>query len=89
MQLSEESKERISRLIDVSRVVIHYGYIPFILYLEGSSDVGVRGVEEGEYRGWMEVEGSAELDSFWSGYGRFWIWQGLVEGLVTHSRYEG
>ncbi|KAK8247673.1 TOM7 family-domain-containing protein [Phyllosticta capitalensis] len=30
--LSEESKERISKLIDVSRVAIHYGYIPLILY---------------------------------------------------------
>ncbi|KAF2181891.1 Tom7-domain-containing protein [Zopfia rhizophila CBS 207.26] len=32
-QLSEESKERIARIIDVSRVAIHYGYIPLILYL--------------------------------------------------------
>ncbi|KAF2114865.1 TOM7 family-domain-containing protein [Lophiotrema nucula] len=31
--LSEESKERIARIIDVSRVAIHYGYIPLILYL--------------------------------------------------------
>ncbi|KAK3326563.1 TOM7 family-domain-containing protein [Apodospora peruviana] len=31
--LSEESKERIGRLIEVSRVAIHYGYIPLILYL--------------------------------------------------------
>ncbi|PSN71027.1 Tom7-domain-containing protein [Corynespora cassiicola Philippines] len=31
--LSEESKERISRIIDVSRVAIHYGYLPLILYL--------------------------------------------------------
>ncbi|KAK2732682.1 hypothetical protein FQN57_002578 [Myotisia sp. PD_48] len=31
-QLSEESKERISKVIDVSRVVLHYGYIPLILY---------------------------------------------------------
>ncbi|PHH53801.1 Mitochondrial import receptor subunit TOM7 [Ceratocystis fimbriata CBS 114723] len=31
--LSEETKERIGRLIDVSQVVVHYGYIPFILYL--------------------------------------------------------
>ncbi|KAK7520907.1 TOM7 family-domain-containing protein [Phyllosticta citriasiana] len=30
--LSEETKERISKLIDVSRVAIHYGYIPLILY---------------------------------------------------------
>ncbi|KAJ4991701.1 tom7 family protein [Stagonosporopsis vannaccii] len=31
--LSEESKERIARIIDVSRVAIHYGYLPLILYL--------------------------------------------------------
>ncbi|KAL8400491.1 hypothetical protein RB594_000761 [Gaeumannomyces avenae] len=33
LTLSEESKERIGKLIDVSRVVIHYGYLPLILYL--------------------------------------------------------
>ncbi|KAF2457181.1 TOM7 family-domain-containing protein [Lineolata rhizophorae] len=33
MQLSEESKERITRVIDVSRIAIHYGYLPLILYL--------------------------------------------------------
>jgi import receptor subunit TOM7 len=31
--LSEESKERVSKLIDISRVVIHYGYLPLIVYL--------------------------------------------------------
>ncbi|KAK0720852.1 TOM7 family-domain-containing protein [Lasiosphaeris hirsuta] len=31
--LSEESKERITRIIEVSRVAIHYGYLPLILYL--------------------------------------------------------
>ncbi|KAL6699942.1 TOM7 family domain-containing protein, partial [Trichoderma pleuroticola] len=31
--LSEESKERIAKLIDISRVAIHYGYLPLILYL--------------------------------------------------------
>ncbi|KAI5804060.1 mitochondrial outer membrane translocase complex, subunitt Tom7 [Peziza echinospora] len=31
--LSEESKERITRLIDVGRIAVHYGYIPLILYL--------------------------------------------------------
>ncbi|KAG5974764.1 hypothetical protein E4U55_008055 [Claviceps digitariae] len=31
--LSEETKERIAKLIDVSRVAIHYGYLPLILYL--------------------------------------------------------
>ncbi|KAI5854917.1 TOM complex component Tom7 [Tricharina praecox] len=33
MQLSEETKERISRIIDLSRVAIHYGYLPLIIYL--------------------------------------------------------
>ncbi|PQE13902.1 Mitochondrial folate carrier protein [Rutstroemia sp. NJR-2017a BBW] len=33
MQLSEESKERIGKIIDYSRVAIHYGYLPLILYL--------------------------------------------------------
>ncbi|KAF3771256.1 mitochondrial carrier [Cryphonectria parasitica EP155] len=31
--LSEESKERIGKLIEVARVAIHYGYLPMILYL--------------------------------------------------------
>ncbi|AEO63411.1 a675eee0-fc35-4246-b85c-e8a8cc662b61 [Thermothielavioides terrestris] len=31
--LSEESKERIGRIIEISRVAIHYGYLPLILYL--------------------------------------------------------
>ncbi|KAM7186087.1 TOM7 family domain containing protein [Rhypophila sp. PSN 637] len=31
--LSEESRERIGRLIEVSRIAIHYGYLPLILYL--------------------------------------------------------
>ncbi|KAG8630859.1 hypothetical protein KVT40_002478 [Elsinoe batatas] len=33
MQFSEETKERIGRIIDISCNVIHYGYLPFILYL--------------------------------------------------------
>jgi import receptor subunit TOM7 len=33
MQLSDESKERIAKIIDVSRVAIHYGYLPLIIYL--------------------------------------------------------
>ncbi|KAK2848531.1 hypothetical protein FQN49_005634 [Arthroderma sp. PD_2] len=33
MQFSEESKERISKVIDISRVAIHYGYLPLIVYL--------------------------------------------------------
>ncbi|PLN79220.1 TOM7 family-domain-containing protein [Aspergillus taichungensis] len=32
-QFSEETKERISKVIDVSRVAIHYGYLPLIIYL--------------------------------------------------------
>ncbi|KAF3356444.1 hypothetical protein VdG1_03724 [Verticillium dahliae VDG1] len=31
--LSEESKERIGKIIEVSRVALHYGYLPLILYL--------------------------------------------------------
>ncbi|KAK0636228.1 TOM7 family-domain-containing protein [Bombardia bombarda] len=31
--LSEESKERIGRIIEISRVAIHYGYLPLVLYL--------------------------------------------------------
>ncbi|KKZ60635.1 hypothetical protein EMCG_04708 [[Emmonsia] crescens] len=33
VQFSEETKERISKVIGVSRVAIHYGYLPFIIYL--------------------------------------------------------
>ncbi|KAF3083623.1 hypothetical protein TWF569_003561 [Orbilia oligospora] len=33
MQISEETKERITRIIDISRVAIHYGYLPLILYI--------------------------------------------------------
>ncbi|KAF2755827.1 Tom7-domain-containing protein [Pseudovirgaria hyperparasitica] len=33
LTLSEESKERIAKVIDVSRIAIHYGYLPLILYL--------------------------------------------------------
>ncbi|KAL2162654.1 hypothetical protein VTH06DRAFT_6490 [Thermothelomyces fergusii] len=31
--LSEETRERIAKIIEISRVVIHYGYLPFVLYL--------------------------------------------------------
>ncbi|KAI1404536.1 TOM7 family-domain-containing protein [Hypoxylon fuscum] len=31
--LSEESKERIGKIIEVGRVAMHYGYLPLILYL--------------------------------------------------------
>ncbi|CAI7591251.1 Tom7-domain-containing protein [Penicillium manginii] len=33
VQLSEETKERVSKVIDISRVAIHYGYLPLIIYL--------------------------------------------------------
>ncbi|KAJ5246945.1 hypothetical protein N7468_001928 [Penicillium chermesinum] len=33
VQFSEETKERVSKVIDVSRVAIHYGYLPLIIYL--------------------------------------------------------
>jgi import receptor subunit TOM7 len=32
-KLTPPSQERIVRIIDVSRVAIHYGYLPLILYL--------------------------------------------------------
>ncbi|CDK25472.1 unnamed protein product [Kuraishia capsulata CBS 1993] len=35
--LSEESKERIVKVLDTSKVIAHYGWIPFILYLGWSS----------------------------------------------------
>ncbi|KAI1312767.1 TOM7 family-domain-containing protein [Xylaria venustula] len=31
--LSEESKERIGKIIEVSKIAMHYGYLPLILYL--------------------------------------------------------
>ncbi|KAL1963191.1 hypothetical protein VTN77DRAFT_8624 [Rasamsonia byssochlamydoides] len=33
VQFSEETKERISKIIDISRIAIHYGYLPLIVYL--------------------------------------------------------
>lgn len=30
---ADTPQERISRLIDLSRVAVHYGYLPLILYL--------------------------------------------------------
>ncbi|KAJ5936452.1 hypothetical protein N7454_005087 [Penicillium verhagenii] len=33
VQFSEETKERVSKVIDISRVAIHYGYLPLIIYL--------------------------------------------------------
>ncbi|CUS11191.1 unnamed protein product [Tuber aestivum] len=42
MQLSEESKERISKVLEISRVALHYGYLPFVLYLgTGIADSGL------------------------------------------------
>ncbi|EED12535.1 hypothetical protein TSTA_005660 [Talaromyces stipitatus ATCC 10500] len=39
VQFSEETKERISKVIEVSRIAVHYGYLPFIVYLgEQSND---------------------------------------------------
>ncbi|KAF2858176.1 Tom7-domain-containing protein [Piedraia hortae CBS 480.64] len=32
-QLSEETKERLTNVLDISRVAIHYGYLPLIIYL--------------------------------------------------------
>lgn len=31
--LSEESKERIGKIIEISRIAVHYGYLPLVLYL--------------------------------------------------------
>ncbi|CCE91332.1 Tom7p TDEL_0C04430 [Torulaspora delbrueckii] len=31
--LSDESKERISKIVNMTHTVAHYGWIPFILYL--------------------------------------------------------
>ncbi|OQO03525.1 hypothetical protein B0A48_09403 [Cryoendolithus antarcticus] len=33
LQFSEETKERIATLIDYSRMGVHYGYLPLILWL--------------------------------------------------------
>ncbi|KAI1618039.1 TOM7 family-domain-containing protein [Exophiala viscosa] len=33
IQFSEETKERISKIIDITKEVVHYGYLPLILYL--------------------------------------------------------
>ncbi|QNP95446.1 YALIA101S09e01090g1_1 [Yarrowia lipolytica] len=32
-QLSEESRERISKVLDLGRVALHYGWIPFVIYV--------------------------------------------------------
>ncbi|KIV85174.1 hypothetical protein PV11_00904 [Exophiala sideris] len=33
IQFSEETKERISKIMDITKEVVHYGYLPLILYL--------------------------------------------------------
>ena len=33
LALSDESKERLAKVMDYSRTIAHYGFIPFILYL--------------------------------------------------------
>ncbi|CAK9442184.1 uncharacterized protein LODBEIA_P59270 [Lodderomyces beijingensis] len=37
LTLSDESKERIVKLLDYSKVIAHYGFIPLILYLGWSA----------------------------------------------------
>ena len=36
---ADSKQERIARIIDISRVAIHYGYLPLILYLGYSQSV--------------------------------------------------
>ncbi|ODV66699.1 Tom7-domain-containing protein [Hyphopichia burtonii NRRL Y-1933] len=31
--LSDESKERITKVLEYSKVIAHYGFIPFVLYV--------------------------------------------------------
>ncbi|PWN93509.1 putative mitochondrial import receptor subunit tom7, partial [Acaromyces ingoldii] len=33
MALSEDTKERLVRTIDVAKTVLHYGWVPFVLYV--------------------------------------------------------
>ncbi|EGW29972.1 uncharacterized protein SPAPADRAFT_63594 [Spathaspora passalidarum NRRL Y-27907] len=35
--LSDESKERIIKILDVTKTIAHFGFIPFVLYLGWSS----------------------------------------------------
>ncbi|KAI3406459.1 TOM7 [Candida oxycetoniae] len=37
LTLSDESKERIVRLLDYSKTIAHYGFIPLVLYLGWSA----------------------------------------------------
>ncbi|WFD33866.1 hypothetical protein MCUN1_000689 [Malassezia cuniculi] len=33
MAFSEDTKERIMRAVDVAKTIVHYGWVPFILYV--------------------------------------------------------
>lgn len=35
--LSDELKERVARVADAARTAVHYGWIPFVLYLGWTS----------------------------------------------------
>ncbi|CDO56285.1 similar to Saccharomyces cerevisiae YNL070W TOM7 Component of the TOM (translocase of outer membrane) complex [Geotrichum candidum] len=37
--LSDETKERLTKLIELGRVTVHYGWIPFIVYLGWTQSV--------------------------------------------------
>ncbi|KAK9471065.1 TOM7 family-domain-containing protein [Dipodascopsis tothii] len=37
LALSEETRERLAKVVDVSRNIFHYGWIPFILYVGWST----------------------------------------------------
>lgn len=37
LNLSDESKERFNKVLDTTKTVAHYGWIPFILYLGWSA----------------------------------------------------
>jgi len=32
-KMQEETKEKIMKVIDIGKTIIHYGFIPFVLYL--------------------------------------------------------
>ncbi|AXA50112.1 mitochondrial import receptor subunit TOM7 [Malassezia restricta] len=33
MALSEDTKERIVRLVDITKTIVHYGWVPFVIYV--------------------------------------------------------
>ncbi|PWN49307.1 putative mitochondrial import receptor subunit tom7 [Violaceomyces palustris] len=33
MAFSEDTKERLVRVVDVTKTVLHYGWVPFVLYI--------------------------------------------------------